>query len=237
VRLAAFITVLLLVALTPVIIFGDTIDEKFGGEKGVALLAEHGHWAWLFAVGLIVSDLVLPVPTPAVMAALGLLYGPLMGGFIGGAGSTLAGLVAYGGCRLVGPRVARVLAGDDNLPKLSRFFARSGGMAIAFSRWLPILPEGLACLAGLSRMAIVPFLVSVSVGSFAMGFVFAALGSAYNEQPTVGILISALIPLVLWPVVHRWLREPSEQPSANTPRCTADRELVGSSTSESQLYG
>ncbi len=214
-RLAAFISILLVVALTPVFIFGDTIDEQFGGQKGVELLSTYGHWAWLFAIGLIISDLCLPVPTPAVMAALGLLYGPLLGGFIGGIGSILAGLVAYGGCRLLGKRVANVLAGEDNLPKLQRFFDRSGGAAIAFSRWLPILPEGLACLAGLSRMAFLPFLTAVSVGSFAMGFAFAFLGAAYTDKPTTGIIISAVIPLVLWPVVHRWLREP-KSPSMST---------------------
>lgn len=212
-RLAAFISILIFVALIPVFIFGDTIDEHFGGEKGVQLLAEYGHAAWIFAIGLIVSDLFLPVPTPAVMAALGLLYGPILGGFIGGVGSTLAGLVAYGGCRLLGSRVAHRLAGEDNLPKLERFFQRSGAPAIAFSRWLPILPEGLACLAGLSRMPILPYLTALSLGSFAMGFAFAFLGSAYNEQPTMGILISAIIPLALWPIVHRWLRDPKPQSS------------------------
>ncbi|MBY0589564.1 VTT domain-containing protein [bacterium] len=215
-RLAAFIVILLAFALTPVFIFGDAIDEHFGGAKGVERLSAYGAGAWVFAIGLIIGDLVLPVPTPAVMAALGLLYGPILGGFIGGIGSILAGLVAYGGCRLLGPRVAAVLAGEENLPKLSRFFDRSGSAAIAFSRWLPILPEGLTCLAGLARMPIVPFLTSLSLGSFAMGFAFAYLGSAYNEHPTTGILISAIIPLALWPVIHRWLRDPKTTESSSS---------------------
>lgn len=216
-RLAVFLTGLVLVAVTPLLIFGDTIDEKFGGEKGVALLAEHGHWAWAFAIGLIVSDLVLPVPTPGVMAALGLLYGPVLGGFIGGVGSTLAGLVAYGGCRLLGPRVANFLVGEDNLPRLDRFFRRSGAAALAFSRWLPILPEGLSCLAGLTRMPLGRFLVAVALGSFAMGFAFSSLGSAYTDQPTTGILLSAVVPIALWPLVHRSLKDSGPSPA------TADR--------------
>lgn len=215
-RLASFITILVLVSLTPLLIFGDRIDEQFGGEKGVAYLAEHGAWAWIVAVALIVSDLVLPVPAPAIMAALGLLYGPVLGGIIGGVGSTLAGLVAYGGCRLLGPKVSRVLVGDDNLPKLVSFFDRAGAPAIAFSRWLPILPEGLACLAGLSRMPMRTFFPALASGSFAMGFAFSFLGSAYNERPTIGILISAIVPLALWPIVHRALR-PSTPISTEAP--------------------
>jgi uncharacterized membrane protein YdjX (TVP38/TMEM64 family) len=224
VRLAAFISGLILVALVPVFVFGDSIDEQFGGQKGVELLNQYGHWAWIFAIGLIVSDLFLPVPTPAVMATLGLLYGPVVGGFIGGIGSILAGLVGYGGCLLLGPRVAQVLAGEENLPKLTRFFDRSGAAAIAFSRWLPILPEGLTCLAGLSRMNFARFFTALAVGSFSMGFAFSFLGSAYNERPTMGILISAIIPLALWPIVHRWLREPTRV-SSQLPIDDADDDL------------
>jgi uncharacterized membrane protein YdjX (TVP38/TMEM64 family) len=203
-----FLVVAGLVALItgPLIFYGDQIDEKLAGDRGVALLREYGSWAWMVGIGLIVSDLMLPVPAPAVMAALGIMYGPLVGGLVGSFGSFLAGMTAYCGCRLMGLRAARMLVGEENLGRLSRFFDRVGLWAVVLSRWMPLLPELLACLAGLSRMHLGRFSAALACGSLAMGMAFATLGTAYADRPVVGLLLSAILPLAAWPFVRRFLK-------------------------------
>lgn len=208
-RIALVVLALVAVMLAPLLIYGDAIDEQFGGEEGLERLRAYGDWAWLAGIALIVSDLVLPVPSTAVISSLGMLYGPWVGGLVGGVGSTLAGLVAYGGCRLLGRRVQVALVGPDNLDKLGKFFDRYGLWAIALSRWMPLLPEALCCLAGLSRMRFGPFLAALACGSFAMGFAFAWLGVAYRGQPLVGLVLSAAIPLAVWPLANRLVRRPA----------------------------
>lgn len=205
-RLILVVAGLVTLLLLPVLTFGDAIDSYFAGAAGLQRLQEFGSWAWLAGIGLIVSDLVLPVPSTAVISALGMLYGPWLGGFLGGVGSTLAGLVAYGGCRSIGPRFRSFLVGEANLEKLDRFFARYGLWAIALSRWLPLLPEALCCLAGMSRMRTASFLAALTCGSMAMGLAFAFVGSAYSDRPVLGLLLSALVPVIVWPVVHVLLR-------------------------------
>lgn len=207
-RLYVFLFFLVALMLAPVLILDDDLDSHFGGEQGLANLRAYGDYAWLVGMGLIVADLVLPVPSTAVISALGMLYGPWLGGFIGGVASILSGLIAYGGCRLLGERVQRFLVGEVNLVKLSGFFARFGLSAIALSRWMPLLPETLCCLAGMARMPIGPFLIALSCGSLTMGFVFGWVGQAYAEQPIAGLLLSAVIPLAVWPVLHWLLRKP-----------------------------
>jgi uncharacterized membrane protein YdjX (TVP38/TMEM64 family) len=207
-----FLVVLGLVALmlVPVLIFDDEIDGYLGGEEGLRRLQELGGWAGLAGIGLIVSDLVLPVPSTAVISGLGMIYGPWLGGLLGGIGSTLAGLVAYGGCRLLGQRFLNFLAGEANLEKLGRFFAKHGLWAIALSRWMPLLPEALCCLAGMARMRFLPFLAALACGSLAMGFGFSFVGRAYLDNPVIGLVVSALIPIVVWPIIYAFLRRPSD---------------------------
>jgi uncharacterized membrane protein YdjX (TVP38/TMEM64 family) len=207
-RLTFVIVALVALMLIPVLVFDDEIDSYFAGEEGLRRLQSFGGWAWLVAIGLIVSDLVLPVPSTAVIAGLGMLYGPWLGGLIGGIGSTLAGLVAYGGCRLIGKRVLDFLVGEANLDKLGRFFRRYGLWTIALSRWMPLLPEALCCLAGMARMNTGPFLAALACGSMAMGLAFGFLGMAYLDRPVIGLVVSALIPLVVWPIIHTLMRRP-----------------------------
>ncbi|MCZ2340916.1 MAG: VTT domain-containing protein [Bacteroidales bacterium] len=211
-----YIVIFSLVALTliPTLILDDEIDAAFSGEAGLERLRSFGAWAWLVGIGLIVSDLALPVPSTAVISGLGMLYGPWVGGLIGGVGSTLAGCVAYSVGRWIGGPTLRLFVGPDEMARLPRFFARHGLWAIALSRWMPLLPEALCALAGTARMRMIPFLAALSCGSFAMGFAFGFLGVYYVDRPVAGLLISALVPLGVWPIVHYCLRQ---QPVVESP--------------------
>ncbi len=218
-RLYVIIIACVVLTLIPVFVLDDEIDAAFSGPEGLRRLQEYGGWAWAVGIGLIVSDLVLPVPSTAVIAGLGMLYGPLLGGLVGGVGSTLAGLVAYGGGRWVGRPAIRLFAGDADLEKLRHFFAKHGLWAVALSRWMPLLPEALCCLAGAARMRVGPFSAALACGSFAMGFAFGVLGEHYLDRPTVGLVVSAAIPLLVWPPVHYYLKrrpvvEPDPSPAA-----------------------
>jgi membrane protein DedA with SNARE-associated domain len=75
---------------------------------------------------------------------------------------------------------------------------------------MPLLPEALCCLAGMARMPFAPFLAALACGSLAMGFVFGALGNAYLDRPVLGLVLSALIPVVVWPVIHLAFRRKPE---------------------------
>jgi uncharacterized membrane protein YdjX (TVP38/TMEM64 family) len=205
------ILALIALMLTPVVIFDDEIDGYLGGEEGLRRLQAWGNWAWLVGIALIVSDLILPVPSTAVISGLGMIYGPWLGGLLGGIGSTLAGLVAYGGCRLLGKRFLDFLVGEANLLALGRFFHKYGLWAIALSRWMPLLPEALCCLAGMARMRFAPFLAALACGSLAMGFGFGFVGRAYVDNPTIGLIVSALVPLALWPIIYTFLRRPKQE--------------------------
>jgi uncharacterized membrane protein YdjX (TVP38/TMEM64 family) len=205
-RIYAIVAAIAAIMLASLLFVGDAIDRHFEGPEGLDRLRSYGDWAWLAAIGLIISDLILPVPGTTVIALLGMLYGPWLGGFIGGVGTLLAGLVAYGGCRLLGDRFVRFLVGETNLGRLQTFFARHGLWAIALTRWMPLLPEVLCCLAGMSRMRFWPVFLALACGSFPMGFTFALLGQAYLDRPVTGMVISAMIPLVVWPPVHYLVR-------------------------------
>lgn len=213
-RIYAVAAVVLAIMLTSLLFVGDAIDRRFSGQEGLERLRGYGDWAWLAGIGLIISDLILPVPAPTIITLLGMLYGPWLGGFIGGVGTLLAGLVAYGGCRLLGDRFVQFLVGEANLGRLQGFFARHGLWAIALTRWMPLLPEALCCLAGMSRMRFWPLFLALACGSFPMGFTFALLGEAYLERPLTGLVISAMIPLVVWPPVHYLLRRRPVRPAA-----------------------
>ena len=72
-----WISIGLAVALMiPFLIWDETFTRMFSGEEMVAALRAHGPLGWVAGILLLMSDLFLPIPGTAVMAALGFVYGP-----------------------------------------------------------------------------------------------------------------------------------------------------------------
>ena len=203
IKLVAIVVGLVLLVGVPFFFWGDLLKHMFAGDGAVRWLSEHGAFAWLAAIGLLIADLAMPIPTTAVIAALGMVYGPVVGGIIGAVGSVISGLVGYGLCRQFGRPFALWLNGHQALDHGERLFQRVGGWMVALSRWLPVMSEVIACLAGLSRMRFKVFAVALLCGSVPLGFVFSTIGHLGVERPILTMALSMALPLALWFSVRR----------------------------------
>ncbi len=209
-RLLLIFFLLALLVVGPFLIWGSCFEQVMSLESTVAGLRSTGDWAWAAGLGLLIIDLFLPILGTVVMSALGLVYGWFWGGLISGVGATGAGLLAYGLSRKLGRKAAQALTGEDGLTEGERLFqGEAGGWLVAFSRWMPVLPEVVACLAGLSRMPFKRFSGALCAGCFPMGWVFAWIGSTGNHQPVLALSLSAGLPPLIWGIFRRWYRKGS----------------------------
>jgi len=147
-----------------------------------------------------------------VMAALGVIYGPFLGGLVATLGNCLSGLLGYALCRRFGRPLATRLIGEPDFEAGAELFARSGGVIVAASRWLPVLPEVISCMAGLMRMPLANFTLALVCGAAPLGFVVAGLGYAGSEQPLLTLVLCAALPLPLWYFLHRIVAPRQERP-------------------------
>ena len=211
-RLFGWFLLLALIVLIPFLIWGSGFERSFSREGAVAWLTCYGRWASLAGILLLMSDLVLPIPATAVMAALGFVYGPIDGGMIATLGSVLSGALAYLLCRRFGRPAAIRLLGPQELADAERLFARVGGWLVVLSRWLPVFPEVIACMAGLARMPPLAFFGALACGSAPLGFVFATIGHAGVDHPVLTITLIAGLPPLLWLSVQPYFRAKRRTP-------------------------
>jgi uncharacterized membrane protein YdjX (TVP38/TMEM64 family) len=200
------------VVLITFAIWGDGFERQFTIDGSVAWLRDHGKWAWLAAIALLASDLLLPIPSTVVFTALGILYGPWLGGLIGTVGFALGGFIAYGACRSFGDRVALWLLGERDYQRGRRLFEKAGGWIVVLSRWLPVLPEVISCIAGLTRMPVAPYSIALVCGSAPVAFAFAVLGHAGRDQPLLAVIASMIMAPILWFLAGRILRRHEQAP-------------------------
>jgi uncharacterized membrane protein YdjX (TVP38/TMEM64 family) len=185
-------------------LFGAGLEQAWDGEVLVARLEESRQWAWLACIGLLVADLLLPIPGTVVMSALGAVYGFWLGGMLAALGSMLAGMSGYGVGRFFKEGFSKKWLGERDFEKGRKLFDRNGALVVAVSRALPIFPEVLACMAGLLRMPFRKFLLALACGSVPMGFLFAWIGTVGRESPAWGLAFSLGAPAVLWGAAAVW---------------------------------
>ena len=199
-RLVLLVLTVLTVLAVPALLLGDHFEDQLDGAKALEFVRAQGSWSAAVGIGLIVADLFIPIPSPAVMAAMGLIYGPVLGGAIASFASFLAALAGYTLCRAIGPRAASWIAGPRQIERLSEFFERNGMWAIAVSRFIPAVPEILACLAGLTRMPFARFSAGNLIGSISVGFINAYFGARGETDPASTVAVVLVAPYVALPI-------------------------------------
>lgn len=178
--------------------FGQGLEEAWNVEKLAGHFENAKGWAWLLGIVLLMADILFPIPGTVVMSALGVVYGFWIGGLLSSIGAMFAGMMGYGVGRFFDEKFARRWLGERDFEKGKSLFERSGAWVVAMSRALPILPEVIACMAGLLRMPFGKFVIALACGSVPMGFLFAWIGAIGREQPAWGFAFSIGVPAVLW---------------------------------------
>ena len=200
-RPVAVVIALSFAVAIPFAIWGGPLDSALDIDGTVETLRGTG-WAAAAGVGLILSDVIVPVPSTAVMAALGVIYGPFLGGALSAGASIGAGSLAYWLCRALGRRTAERLAGREGIDTARQLFRRWGFPLIALSRWLPFLPETVAFMSGLIRVPYRRFVRALASGAVPLGFAFASAGHLGRDMPVLLIAVIALAPVAGFLVFH-----------------------------------
>ena len=158
-----------------------------------------GPSAMAIGCGLLIVDVVLPVPSSVVMIAHGAVFGTVRGGLISIAGSTGAAVFAFLLGRL-GQKAFRRFITPEEHDRAAALLERWGLTAIAVTRPIPVLAEAVAIIAGASRFGLARCTVAALLGSAPAAFVYAWAGS-HRLSASSDVLIFVLVlgvSLVLW---------------------------------------
>jgi uncharacterized membrane protein YdjX (TVP38/TMEM64 family) len=176
-------------------------------NDAVLTLKEYESWAWALGIALIWGDVVLPVPQTAVIAALGIVYGTLLGGLLGSLGLITGGLLGYGLMLTSARRYVQRFVGPKSLHKMESVFDRGGAWAIVLTRSLPYsVPEAMVFVAGLAGMPMRKFTAALTIGSVPTAFAFAAIGAGWADQPILALAVSYMLPIPLLPIALYLMR-------------------------------
>lgn len=159
------------------------------------LTAGAGAGAALLAVGLLVADSLLPVPSSLVMIALGGLYGAVLGGLLALVGRVGMAMVGFAVGRRGGPLLARLVP-EPSRTRADGLLQRWGAVAIVATRPVPLVAETVAVMAGASAMTWRRAALAALVGSLPEAAIYGWAGATARGAAVGGVVWVALVVLV-----------------------------------------
>lgn len=167
---------------------------------GIRLLVEPTPWlnrggaaAAALGVGLLVADVLLPVPSSLVMMAHGALFGVLGGTLLSLAGSTGASLLGFWLGRRGGNLLERLVPAQQR-ERADDMLKRWGTLAIIVTRPVPLLAETIAIMAGTSSMGWGSVALAALAGSLPPALLYALTGASVAKfQNTALVFVFVLL--------------------------------------------
>jgi len=216
-QLFLLIVTVLIVCAIPLLLFSEQ-RQQFLGEVVSTEWAESHPWlAAGLVIGMFASDILLPVPSSAVCATAGHLFGLGIGTMLCWIGLNISALVGYWMGRVLGWAAIDRFSDREETDLVGKQIDRWGVWPIVAFRPLPVLAEASILLLGVYRFPQSKFWPPIIFTNFVVAATFVAIGTWFSEQDNfaIGLLLSCALPtigLLIWVgVTSRRIRK-NDQP-------------------------
>ena len=150
------------------------------------------HVAFIVAT-LLIFDLFLSVPTMPLTMLAGYFLGHIYGASAVLFGLLIAGMLGYFISRYFGVTILNLLVKTpEKRNEVITTFNKHGFIMIILARAVPMLPEVTACLAGITRMPFLKFLLAWSISAVPYTLIVAYSGSISSLHDPSPIFITAI---------------------------------------------
>lgn len=171
-------------------------------------------WVCLAILSILAIDSIIAVPTITTILLSGYLLGPLYGGIIASAGVLLAGTICYYGGMFTGEKFFYKLLKKDDAKKMRHWFDSYGGVSLLTARILPMFPEVLSCLAGMSKMPFQKFMTLFALGNVPFVLLAAYAGSISDfDKPLPALFVGIGLPTFGFLVYLYWQHQTKKRDS------------------------
>jgi uncharacterized membrane protein YdjX (TVP38/TMEM64 family) len=151
-----------------------------------------GLWAAVLGVGLLVADVLLPVPSSLVMVAHGALFGVVRGTLLSLVGSTGAAMLGFWIGRRGGRLLDRLVMPEER-ERADYLLDRWGMLAIIVTRPVPLLAETVAIMAGASRLSWERTALAAVAGSLPPAILYALTGAAVANFENAALMFGFVL--------------------------------------------
>jgi membrane protein DedA with SNARE-associated domain len=201
-RASVLIAAVLAIPVVPFLFFGKSIETTVAGWFSPA---PSNRAVFLIVVGVLATDVFLPVPSSLVSTLGGAHLSIPLAIFASWLGLSLGAISGFAVARSLGRPLAARLASPEDLARMDRLSVQYGPRLLVLFRPLPVLAEASVLLFGAMRLSWRRFLVPVALANLGIAAAYSVLGHYGRTQHMMLYVLAASIALpLLATTMVRW---------------------------------
>ena len=175
-------------------------------------------------VGLLIVDVLLPVPSSLVMVLHGALFGVALGTLLSLAGSLGAALVGFAIGRRGGPLLNKLVLPSERR-RAEELLGRWGTIAVVVTRPMPLLAETTTVIAGATHsISWQRFITAAATGSLPVAVLYAAAGATAAGSASLEVVFALVLALaaITWLIERKLAARAGHTAAAQTPNTAGE---------------
>jgi uncharacterized membrane protein YdjX (TVP38/TMEM64 family) len=205
------LTLILLIPIIPFVLFGPQVESWVSHRVNQSTTALT---TGLLIVGLLSTDIVLPIPSSMVSTFGGARLGWVTGTGVSWLGMTLGASLGFFLARRWGRPFALRFTRKADLDRLQQPIENWGAVFLVVTRALPVVAEATVLLLGLHRLSWNRFLPPVLLSNLGIALAYSAFGdwAQHHAWLPFALAISVALPLLLAGLMRKVLSSRPEHP-------------------------
>jgi len=192
----------ILVPVLPFLLFGAQFDDWL---RGFARDPPSIPVTTAVVVGLLATDILLPIPSSVISTLSGWQLGWLHGTLATWIGMDLGAMIGFILARCWGRPLALCFSKEEDLDRMQRVSHLYGPFFLVLTRAVPVFAEASILMVGIHRLSWRRFLPAVLLSNLGIALAYAAFGD-YAEQHQwlpLALAISIAIPVLVAAAAQR----------------------------------
>lgn len=203
-RTLPLMCIVLLVPVLPFLFFGDQFEDWL---RRFAEGRPSDSAATAAVVGLLATDILLPVPSSVISTLSGWQLGWWRGTLATWIGMNLGAMIGFLLARRWGQPLALWFSKAEDLERMRRVSDRYGPYVLAVTRAVPVFAEASVLIAGIHGLSWRRFLPAVLLSNLGIAVAYAAFGdyAQRHQWLPLALAVAIAIPVLVASAAHRWL--------------------------------
>ena len=172
-RTLPLMCVVLLVPVLPFLFFGAQVEDWLRGiaedPPSVAVTAS-------LVIGLLATDILLPIPSSVISTLSGWQLGWWRGTLATWTGMNLGAVIGFAMARQWGQPFALRFSSGKELDRMREVSERYGPLVLVLTRAMPVFAEASVLISGIHRLSWTRFLPAVLFSNLGIAIAYSALG-------------------------------------------------------------
>lgn len=209
--------VVLLIPVIPFLFFGGRMDQWL---RGLADDPPSAVATFALIVGLLATDILLPIPSSVISTLSGWQLGWALGTIATWLGMNLGAVIGFALAQRFGHPLALWFSRDQDLERMRYVSDLYGPTVLVLTRAMPVFAEASVLIAGIHQMRWRRFLPAILLSNLGIAIAYAALGDYAERHQWLPLALGVAIalPVLVAAVAKRFF--PRLRDDANTNQST-----------------